>query len=252
MRCALRQLLTALAVVALSITAAAQERDRAKIQEKFKWDLGDIFRNEAAWRAAKDKLTADIQTLGSFKGKLTASPTALADALDRIYNASQELGRLYSYASLRADEDTRISANQGMRQEMVQVAAAFSAATSYVDPEILKAGKATIDQFLAAEPRLKPYRMRLDDVVRRAAHTLSDSEEKLLADALPMAGSASNVFGILANADFPYPTVTLSDSVWAARRTTLSRRIRYGFRRGSPATYLSMVALPALRISGST
>src|SRR6188508_3336874 len=114
MRSALRLLWTALAVVALSITAAAQERDRAKIPEKFRWDLGDIFRNEAAWRAAKDKLSADIQTLGSFKGKLTASPTALADALDRMYTASQELGRLYSYASLRADEDTRISANQGM------------------------------------------------------------------------------------------------------------------------------------------
>ena len=98
-----------------------------------------------------------------------------------------------------------------MRQEMVQVAAAFSAATSYVDPEILKAGKPTIDKHVAAEPRLKPYRMRLDNVVRRAAHTLSDSEEKLLADALPMAGSAGNIFGILSNADFPYPTVTLSD-----------------------------------------
>ena len=207
----MRPVWTALAVAALSVTAAAQERDRAKIPDKFKWDLGDIFRNEAAWRAAKDKLSAEIQTLGSFKGKLTASPTALADALDRIYNASQELGRLYSYASLRADEDTRVSASQGMRQEMVQVAAAFSATTSYVDPEILKAGKATIDKYLAAEPRLTPYRMRLDNVVRRAAHTLSDSEEKLLADALPMAGSAGNIFGILSNADFPYPTVSLSD-----------------------------------------
>ena len=211
MRSPLRQLSTALAVVALSITAAAQERDRAKIPEKFKWDLGDIYRNEAAWRAAKDKLSADIQALGSFKGKVAASPAALADALDRIYNASQELGRLYSYASLLADQDTRVSASQGMRQEMVQVAAAFSAATSYVDPEILKAGQATIDKYLAAEPRLQPYRMRLDNVVRRAAHTLSDSEEKLLADALPMAGSAGNVYGILSNADFPYPTVTLSD-----------------------------------------
>jgi oligoendopeptidase F len=84
------------------------------------------------------------------QGQAHGVTTALADALDRIYNASQELGRLYSYASLRADEDTRISANQGMRQEMVQVAAAFSAATSYVDPEILKAGKATIDKYVAA------------------------------------------------------------------------------------------------------
>ena len=207
----MRRFWTALAVAAFSVTASGQERDRAKIPDKFKWDLGDIYRNEAAWRAAKDKLSADIQSLGSFKGKLTASPAALADALDRIYAVAQELGRAYSYASLRADEDTRISANQGMRQEMVQVAAAFSAAAAYVDPEILKAGKATIDKFVAAEPRLKPYRMKLDDVVRRAAHTLSDSEEKLLADLQPVSGSAQNVFSILSNADFPYPTVTLSD-----------------------------------------
>jgi oligoendopeptidase F len=202
----------ALAVVAaVSVTAVAQERDRAKIPDRYKWNLADIYANEAAWRAAKDKLSADIATLGSFKGKLTASPSALADAFDRLYAVAQELGRVYSYASLLADQDTRVSTNQGMRQEMVQVAAAFSAATSYVDPEILRAGKPTIDKFLAAEPRLRPYRMRLEDTVRRAAHTLSDNEEKLLADALPMAGSAGSVFGILANADFPYPTVTLSD-----------------------------------------
>src|ERR1043165_769300 len=109
----MRPVWTALAVAALSLTAAAQERDRAKIPDKFKWDLGDIFRNEAAWRAAKDKLSAEIQTLGSFKGKLTAAPAARADALDRIYTASQELGRLYPYASLRADEDTRVGQGGG-------------------------------------------------------------------------------------------------------------------------------------------
>src|ERR1041384_5141253 len=48
-----------------------------------------------------------MRALGPFEGKLTASPAALADALDRIYGQSQELGKLYSYASLLADEDTR-------------------------------------------------------------------------------------------------------------------------------------------------
>ena len=33
----------------------------------------------------------------------------------------------------------------------------------------------------------------------------------MLADAGPLAGSPSDVFNILSNADFPYPTVTLSD-----------------------------------------
>ena len=45
-------------------------------------------------------------------------------------------------------------------------------------------------QVIPAEPRLAPYAFYLRDIIRRAAHTLSDSEEKILADAAPLAGSA--------------------------------------------------------------
>jgi oligoendopeptidase F len=206
-----RALCTFVAVATLSALTVAQERDRAKIADKYKWNLAEIYPTDAAGRAAKDKFTAEVPSIGAFKGKLASSPTTLADALERISGLAKELDRLYSYASLLSDEDTRDSGHQGMREEMVQAASAFSAAAAYVDPEILKAGKATIDKFVAAEPRLKPYRMRLDDTVRRAAHTLSDNEEKLLADLQPVSGSAQNVFNILSNADFPYPTITLSD-----------------------------------------
>src|SRR5215510_3504085 len=207
----LRSLATLAVIAVLAVTLGAQERDRSKIPDKYEWNLADIYPSEASWRAAKDAFAAEIPALGKFKGTLTASPSALADALDSLSSKQKELVRLFSYASLLADQDTRDSRHQGMRQEMTQVAAAFSAAAAFVDPEILKAGKATIDRFLAAEPRLRPYRHDLDDTLRRAAHTLSDSEEKILADAGPMAGSASSVYNILANADFPYPTVTLSD-----------------------------------------
>jgi len=199
-------------VLALLVaTLGAQERDRSKIPDKYKWNLADIYPSDASWRAAKEAFAAEIPALGKFKGTLTTSPSALADALETFSSKQKELVRLFTYASLLADQDTRDSRPQGMRQEMTQVAAAFGAAVAFADPEILKAGKATIDRFVAAEPRLKPYRHDLDDTLRRAAHTLSDSEEKILADAGPMAGSASTVYGILANADFPYPTVTLSD-----------------------------------------
>ncbi len=208
----MKRVLTTVSALAVVVAAlGAQERDRSKIPDKYKWNLADIYPSDAAWRGAKDAFAAEIPSLGKFKGRLMTSPSALADALDTLYAKDKELGRLFSYASLQADQDTRDSARQGMRQEMTQVSAAFEAEASFVDPEILKAGKATIETYIAAEPRLKPYRHELDDLVRRSAHTLSDSEEKILADAQPMAGSASTIYGILSNADFPYPTVTLSD-----------------------------------------
>jgi oligoendopeptidase F len=200
-----------MALAVLAVTLGAQERDRSKIPDQYKWNLADIYPSDASWRAAKEAFAAEIPALEKFKGTLTSSPSALATALDAIYAKNKEFRRLASYASLLADQDTRDSQHQGMRQEMTQVGATFGAAVAFVDPEILKAGKATIDRFVAAEPRLKPYRHDLDDTLRRAAHTLSDSEETILADARPMAGSASSVYNILSNADFPYPTVTLSD-----------------------------------------
>jgi oligoendopeptidase F len=196
---------------ALTLTVLAQERDRSAIPDKYKWNLADIYPSDAAWRAAKEAFAAEIPSLAKFKGKLMSSPATLADALDTVYAKFKELSRLQSYASLLADQDTRDSGRQGMRQEMTQVAATFGAEAAYVNPEILKAGKTTIEQFVAGEPRLKPYRHDLEDLIRRSAHTLSDTEEKILADARPMAGGPSTTFGILSNADFPYPTVTLSN-----------------------------------------
>jgi oligoendopeptidase F len=206
-----RSIVTASALLALTLTVAAQERDRSAIPDKYKWNLADLYPSDASWRSAKEAFAAELPTIGKFKGRLMSSPSTLADALDTLFAKQKELVRLGSYASLLADQDTRDSGHQGMRQEMTQLSATFGAEAAYFNPEILKAGNAALQKFMAGEPRLKPYHHDLEDLMRRSAHTLSDSEEKILADARPMAGSASTVYGILSNADFPYPRVTLSD-----------------------------------------
>ena len=197
--------------VCLAIAVGAQERDRSKIPDSLKWNLADIYASDAAWRGAKEAFAAELPTLGRFKGRLGSSAGALADGLDRLFALDKELSRLYVYASMLADQDTRDSQREGMRQEMTQLAATFGAQASFIEPEVLKAGKAAVDRFLASEPRLKVYRVYLEDILRREAHTLTDNEEKLLADAGPLAQGPSGTYGILQNADFPYPSVTLSD-----------------------------------------
>ena len=188
-----------------------QERDREKIDQKYAWNLADVYPDVAAWRADKTRITADVPLVRAFAGALGASPQTLADALDLRSRIERDLLRLYVYASMLSDEDTRQSGPQGMQQEMQQLHADFSAAASFMQPEILRAGGATIERFISAEPRLATHAFVLRDIARRAAHTLSDVEEKILADAQPLAGSASNIYCILANADFPYPTITIGD-----------------------------------------
>jgi oligoendopeptidase F len=218
----------------MSVVMVGQERDRAKVEQKYIWNLEDIYPSLAAWRTEKAKIAAEVPHLRAFAGKLGASPQTLADALEAMSRLDKEITRLYVYASMLSDQDTRLSEPQGMQQEMQQFAAAFSAEASYIQPEVLRIGRATIEQFLAEEPRLQIYAFVLHDILRRAAHTLTDAEEKLLADVQPLAASASNIYGILANADFPYPTVTLNDgrsvkvdqASYAELRTSPDRRNR--------------------------
>ena len=188
-----------------------QGPDQATAQEQYTWNLADLYPDVAAWRADKARVTSEVPQVRAFAGRLGASPQTLADALETMMRLDRELARLYVYASMLSDEDTRRSEPQGMQQEMQQLHAEFSAHASYIQPEILRVGGATIETFIADEPRLANFAVMLRDIARRAAHTLSDVEEKILADAQPLAGSASNIYGILANADFPYPTITLSD-----------------------------------------
>jgi oligoendopeptidase F len=198
-------------LAAATLVAQTQERDRSKIANEYKWDLTAIYPSDQAWRAAKEKLAAALPKLRAFQGTLASSATRLADALEMQSNFDKELTRLYVYASMSSDEDTRVSAYQGMQQEMIQLASVLGTESAFIEPEILKMDNATIERFVAQETRLQIFKHYLEDIARRRAHTLSNAEEKLLAASGVMASGPSSVFGIFADADFPYPSVTLSD-----------------------------------------
>ena len=165
-------------IIAMLIGALAQERDRAKSRIN-KWNCRDLP-SDAAWRRQGQ---ADLGSLAQFKGKLGSSAATLAGALEKMSALDKELSRLYVYASMLSDQDTRDATHRGMQQEMVQIASGFSAQASFIEPEILKLPNGTIDRFIASEPRLKIYSFYLKDIAWRASHTLTENEEKILADA---------------------------------------------------------------------
>ena len=196
----------------MTASMAVLERDRAVIDERYKWNLADVYPDEPAWRAARESAARDLPALRSFQGRLGSSAGVLADALDAMWQLDKEITRLAVYAAMLSDQDTRVAGPQGMQQEIQQLTADFRAQAAYLEPELLRVGREALDRFLASEPRLALYRFHLHDIARRASHTLTDAEEKILADAIPLAASGHNTYTILANSDFPYPMVTLSDN----------------------------------------
>ena len=196
--------------VVLALAPSALGADRARTPEAYRWNLADIYPSEAAWAAARDDLAQRMPGLAAHRGRLGTSAAALADALDSAFGLRRGLEKVLQYAALLSDEDVQAPRPREMRDSAQQLAVQFGTATSFIRPEILAIADGKVATWSKAEPRLAPYRFFLDDVLRAKAHTLSESEERIVAEAQAFSDTGRTAYGLLANADLPWPTVRLS------------------------------------------
>ena len=189
---------------------AAQIRIREEVAEKYKWNLKDLYENDQGWEADKNEVVAMIPEIAEFQGKVSESAEKLKKCLAHLTEINKKLYRLYSYASMSSDQDTRVSKYQSMKQQLQQLFPQVGAKSSFLEPEILTLDTAKLDSFIEEEPDLAVYRMYLYDLLRKKAHRGSPGEEKIIADAGLMSGTPYNAFSIFSDAEFPDPVVTLS------------------------------------------
>jgi oligoendopeptidase F len=191
-------------------TAAAPARERSQVPDRYKWDLSALYKDDAAWAEAKKKFDQELPQLAQFQGKLGESSATLAAAMTAVEKIGMEADRIYVYGSQRFDEDTRVSSALSMQQGAIQAYTDLQAATAWIRPEVLAVGKATIDKYIAEQPKLQEYRLYFDDILRAAPHTRSASEEKIIAQTGAMAQAGATIHQVFTNAELPFPTITLS------------------------------------------
>lgn len=195
-----------LAVETLGVRGA----DRDTLPEKYTWNLADLYPSEQAWIDAKRRIQEAIPGIAKLRGTLGGSAETLHGALRAWSDLDLEVNRLSAYASMRYDLDQRVGRAQQMNQEAQQVRTEYAAAVSWIEPELIALGAERIRGFVSGNPALAAYKQMLEDVQRRAPHTLSPEAEKIVAQAGSMASAGEDIRGIFVNADFPYPEVTLS------------------------------------------
>ena len=175
------------------------------------WRLEDIYPSTADWRAALDGIDSGVEALVGFRDHLAEGPDVLLACLDTYYGLVKTLYAASSYASMRYHEDMRVGETAEMESRAHLVGTRLSEASSYLEPEILALGRETVETWVESTPGLLEYRHALDDILRRGAHTLGAAEEEIVASTGLIADAPETIYGMLANADLPWPTVVLSD-----------------------------------------
>lgn len=203
-------ILSLLFLFVLQLSLFAQT-ERSAIDDKYKWDLSPIFTSDQEWMEAKEKMMVELPKIESFKGTITQSAANLLACLEYNTNLNKEAVKLYIYASMNADLDTRDMKYAGMEKELQQLFSEFSSKGAYINPEILTSEWSVIEGFIKNEPKLKVYEKGLKDLFDQQKHTLSEPEERILALSGMATGTGASVYSTFSNAEMPAPEVTLSN-----------------------------------------
>ncbi len=193
-----------------SLSIIAQTKERNDILDKFKWNLADLYPDINSWEKDMNSIAEKILKLPEYQGKLGESSTMLYNALKTYFSIAKDYSKAATYAYRLSDEDIRKSENQALTQQVSNLGTKFSETTAFFRPEILEIPKDKIDRFFAEKPELKDYKMFIDNIQRLRKHTLSESEEKILASFGLSDDTPANVYNIFTNTEMPNPKITLS------------------------------------------
>lgn len=189
-----------------------QDLERKDVDPKYKWKLENLYKTENDWKADKEKISANIQKVAGYQGKLGKSANELYSGLKDYYDLLKVFFRFSNYANQKKDEDLRNSDNQAASQIASSLGSELFQKTSFINPEILKIKPQTLKIFFNQKKELMEYKMLIADIQRLRDHTLSADEEKILASFGLTSETPSNVYGIFNNAEMPFEEVTLSNN----------------------------------------
>ena len=194
----------------ISSAAPLAQEEATEVDPKYTWDLTEIYPTLEAWEQARDEVLASFEEIEARRGTLGNSANDLYETLALVSDTTRKAARVSTYASLNADEDLRITETQERRQLGQIMFSRFNEATAWMQPEILRVGEEVINAYLKEDERLERFRFQLEDSLRNAPHTLGDEAEETLAFFSQAMASPINIYGMVANSDIPWPTITLS------------------------------------------
>jgi len=218
---------------------------RNEINEKDTWDLSTIFETDQKWEEELALLTEDTKEAASLEGHLLDSAESLLNITERYLDLSRRLEKLYVYAHMKNDQDTRVAKYQEYYAKAMTLYSQLDQVFSFYEPEFMAITEEQYQNFLAEEPRLQPYKHFFDKLLQNKEHVLSQREEELLAGAGEIFGAASETFAILDNADIAFPfvkdedgnEVQLSHGVYMRLVESKNREVRRGAYEALYSTY---------------
>lgn len=185
-------------------------KDRKTIEQKYKWNLNDIYENYDMWESDLEKFEKLTKEVPKYKEQIKNSSEKFVELELLMEKIARLLDRLYLYPYMLKDLDSTDEMTSIKMQEIEMIYTKFGTETAWIAPEMLEIPEETMNEWIKKHPELEERKFGLSEMYRLRKHVLSEDKEQLLSHFSQFMGSSSDIYGELSISDMKWNTVKLS------------------------------------------
>jgi len=182
-------------------------KNRADVPQHEKWDLSHIYPSQKEWEQDYEKVEKQASELKQFDGQIL-NGEHLLQFLQLREELSKTFTKVFAYARLSNDLDTRDSNTQVLLSRSQTLSYQVNKATSFFTPFLLSLDEAVLKAYIDENDGLNYFAEDLWDSFRYKKHVLSKEQEEIISVMGEALSSSSNTYTMLNNADIKFGAVT--------------------------------------------
>lgn len=182
-------------------------KERREVPKEAQWDLERIFKTDEEFQKEIEAVRKQIDEFAKLEGHTTENAKTFYRSITAGNEIERRLNKLYTYASMKSDEDVANTENQAKKEQVVNLYNYASSKMYFQTPELLNTEKEVIESFYQAEPKLLEHKTNIEEVYRYKPHTLPKEEEKLLSNLSSAFGNDETTYGYLTDSDLDFGTI---------------------------------------------
>ncbi len=183
---------------------------REAIAAEHKWQLSDLYETAEAWEVEMRAVQAETDAMKQVQEALRPEKDSILATLQASNMLSRRLMRLFTYARMLRDEDSRNAAAQGMADRAQSLVVQGKASLAFLTPALLEMPEALLLSCME-DAAFSDFDRELSDVLRNRPHTLPKEQETLLAQAAELAQAPDTIYTLLTEADLTFPDILGED-----------------------------------------
>ncbi len=207
---------------------------RSEIDDKYKWDLTTIYKNDESWEEDFKKAEELLKEIPNYKDSFLDSANNLFNFLKFDEKIDRLISKLYYYAHLNYDSNTLDDKNKKMNDRVLDLSSKYAELTSFFTPSILSLDNNILEKYYSNNPGLLEYKFMFDDILRYKNHTLSEDKEKIIAMLSKSLNNSSKTYQTLIYSDIKFDKIKdenekeieFNDNVYSTLIKSKNRKVR--------------------------